>query len=98
MQRILKLLHEHPEGLTPNAIANKTELLTEIQLDRLYKYLSELEWCGILIHENNIYKLPPWTFSTPHKTAREREKKKKREELSLKAGKNKVKGLDGKGG
>jgi hypothetical protein len=79
MQRLLKCLCEckNSSGLTPNEIAQRTELLTEIQMDRLYKYLAELEWCGMLVKHGNRYKLMDGLLGTFIK--KEREKKKVKE-------------------
>lgn len=60
MQRVLKeIANSKPPGLTPNEIALQTQVLTEIQMDRLYKYLAELEWCGMLIRRGNRYSINP---------------------------------------
>lgn len=85
MQRLLKCLAEckNSSGLTPNEIAQRTELLTEIQMDRLYKYLAELEWSGIIVKQGNRYCLMHGLLATSIKNERvsrnrkERQKKKK---------------------
>jgi DNA-binding IclR family transcriptional regulator len=72
-QRILKLLEKHPAGLNPHQIAHDTQLITEITMDRLHKYLAELKWADMLIDINGRYMLIP---KTPLKTRkRERERK-----------------------
>jgi DNA-binding HxlR family transcriptional regulator len=58
MQRLLKCLRVSQKPLTPNEIAMRTELLTEISQDRLFRYLTELEWSGIIVKEFNRYRLP----------------------------------------
>ena len=79
MQRLLKCLYEskNSTGLTPNEIAQRTELLTEIQMDRLYKYLAELEWCGMIVKQGNRYKIMNGLLGTF--IEKEREKKKVKE-------------------
>lgn len=78
MQRLLKCLYEckNSAGLTPNEIAQHTELLTEIQMDRLYKYLAELAWCGMVIKQGNRYKIMNGLSGTFIKKERERRNKK----------------------
>jgi len=78
IERILKLLKKRPL-LNAHEIAKETNLLTEITMDRLHKYLSELTWADMLIATNGRYHLFP---GTPWKTRvreRERERKKCRE-------------------
>lgn len=58
MERLLKCLRIAQKPLTPNEIAMRTELLTEISQDRLLKYLWELEWSGLLIKQGNRFTLP----------------------------------------
>lgn len=76
MQRLLKCLIEckNSAGLTANEIAQRTELLTEIQMDRLYKYLAELEWCSMIIKQGNRYRIMDGLLGSFIK--KEREKKK----------------------
>lgn len=75
MQRLLKCLRVAQKPLTPNEIAMRTELLTEISQDRLFRYLTELEWSGLIIKEYNRYRLP----RVPSlKIKRERKTKKKK--------------------
>jgi predicted transcriptional regulator len=76
MQRILKILHQSKKSLTPNEIAQKTEVLTEITMDRLFKYLAELEWSGIIIKQGNRYTILPESFM---KIERERERRRIKE-------------------
>lgn len=59
IERLLKVLHQAQKSLTPNEIAQKTELLTEITMDRLFKYLAELEWSGLIIKQGNRYTILP---------------------------------------
>lgn len=78
MERLLKCLRLHPAGLEANQIALKTQLLTEITMDRLYKYLSELEWSGIIEQTDLRWRL---IYGRSLKFEREiqREKNKKKE-------------------
>jgi len=57
MERLLIILRQTQKPLTPNEIAQKTELLTEITMDRLYKYLAELEWSGLILKQGNRYSI-----------------------------------------
>jgi hypothetical protein len=77
MQRLLKCLYEcnpNSPGLTPNEIAQRTELLTEIQMDRLYKYLAELEWCGMIVKHGNRYRIMNGLLGSFIKNEREKKK------------------------
>jgi DNA-binding IclR family transcriptional regulator len=75
IQRLLKCLRQHPRGLETHEIAGKTDLLTEITMDRLHKYLAELEWAGT-IQQTDLR----WTMAKPSLHGkREREKNKKRQ-------------------
>lgn len=74
MQRLIKCLRVAQKPLTPNEIAMRTELLTEISQDRLFRYLNELEWSGLIIKEYNRYRLP---YSPSIKIKRERKTKRK---------------------
>jgi len=75
IERILKLLKKRPM-LNAHEIAKETNLLTEITMDRLHKYLSELTWADMLIATNGRYHLFP---GTPWKTrVRERERERKK--------------------
>jgi len=68
--------------LNAHEIAKQTNLLTEITMDRLHKYLSELTWADMLININNRYTLGMEISLAPSKTRvseRERERKKCRE-------------------
>ena len=68
--------------LNAHEIAKQTNLLTEITMDRLHKYLSELTWADMLINVNNRYTLGMEISMAPSKTRvreRERERKKYRE-------------------
>lgn len=77
MQRLLKLLKNHPEGLEPYEIAGETNLLEEITQDTLYKYLSNLHWAGTLIRlEGTRYALSQRAVK---KLKRERERKRKKQ-------------------
>jgi hypothetical protein len=81
IERILKLLKKRPL-LNAHEIAKQTNLLTEITMDRLHKYLSELTWADMLINVNNRYTLSMEISLAPSKTRvreRERERKKYRE-------------------
>ena len=81
IERILKLLKKRPL-LNAHEIAKQTNLLTEITMDRLHKYLSELTWADMLININNRYTLAMEISMAPSKTRvreRERERKKYRE-------------------
>jgi len=81
IERILKLLKKRPL-LNAHEIAKQTNLLTEITMDRLHKYLSELTWADMLINVNNRYTLGMEISLAPSKTRvreRERERKKCRE-------------------
>jgi len=81
IERILKLLKKRPM-LNAHEIAKQTNLLTEITMDRLHKYLSELTWADMLINVNNRYTLGMEISMAPSKTRvreRERERKKYRE-------------------
>jgi hypothetical protein len=81
IERILKLLKKRPL-LNAHEIAKQTNLLTEITMDRLHKYLSELTWADMLININNRYTLGMEISLAPSKTRvreRERERKKYRE-------------------
>src|SRR3972149_611240 len=73
MEPLLKVLRQAQKPLTPNEIAQRTELLTEITMDRLYKYLEELVWSDILIKQENRYFIFP---SSSMKNERERRIKK----------------------
>lgn len=68
--------------LNAHEIAKQTNLLTEITMDRLHKYLSELTWADMLININNRYTLAMDISMTPSNSRvreRERERKKCRE-------------------
>jgi len=79
IERILKLLKKRPL-LNAHEIAKQTNLLTEITMDRLHKYLSELTWADMLININNRYTLGMEISLTPSKTrVRERERERERE-------------------
>ena len=68
--------------MNAHEIAKQTNLLTEITMDRLHKYLSELTWADMLININNRYTLGMEISLAPSKTRvseRERERKKCRE-------------------
>jgi hypothetical protein len=78
MQRVLKCLHEAKKPLTPNEIAQRTEILTEVTMDRFFKYLAELEWSGILNKQGNRYSLvSDYPMKLEREFYRERVKKKK---------------------
>jgi len=80
IERILKLLKNRPL-LNAHEIAKETNLLTEITMDRLHKYLSELTWADMLIATNGRYHLfpgAPWKTRVRERE-RERERKKCRE-------------------
>ena len=64
--------------LNAHEIAKQTNLLTEITMDRLHKYLSELTWADMLININNRYTLAMDISMAPSKT-RERERERERE-------------------
>jgi hypothetical protein len=74
IERLLKTLNQYPKGLEANEIAHKTQLLTEITMDRLYKYLAELEWSGMVIQTDLRY-----TVVRASSIKNERERKTKRE-------------------
>jgi hypothetical protein len=57
IERLLQELKKHPSGLEANEIAKKTGLLTEITMDRLYKYLAELEWAGMVKQDDLQYSI-----------------------------------------
>lgn len=84
MQRILKLLSKHPEGLEPFEIAGETELLTEITQDTLYKYLANLHWAGTLIRLGGSRYGLSRTSINKLKRERERKSKRKRERKGVK--------------
>ena len=68
--------------LNAHEIAKQTNLLTEITMDRLHRYLSELTWADMLININNRYTLGMDISMAPSKTRvreREREREVKRE-------------------
>ena len=75
IQRILKLLSKTPSGLEINEIAQKTMLITEITMDRLYKYMAELEWSNLIVQHDLKWML---NIGASSKT-RERERKNQRE-------------------
>jgi len=79
MQRLLKCLVEckNSAGLTANEIGQRTLLPTEITMDRLHKYLAELELCAIIVRQGQRYKINDAVLGTSIKN--EREKKIKRE-------------------
>jgi hypothetical protein len=78
IERILKLLKKRPL-LNAHEIAKQTNLLTEITMDRLHKYLSELTWADMLININNRYTLGMEISLAPSKTrVRERERERKK--------------------
>jgi len=78
IERILKLLKKSPM-LNAHEIAKETNLLTEVTMDRLHKYLQELTWADMLIATNGRYHLFP---GAPWKTrVREREREREREKL-----------------
>lgn len=82
MQRILKVLSQSKNALTPNEIAQKTEILTEVTMDRFFKYLAELEWSGILIKQGNRYSLVSGCLmKLEREYYGERDKKKGREKV-----------------
>lgn len=93
MQRLLKCLYEskNPAGLTPNEIAQRTELLTEIQMDRLYKYLAELEWCGMIVKHGNRYRIMDGLLGSFIKNEREKKKVKEKRVKKEKKVENEVK-------
>jgi sugar-specific transcriptional regulator TrmB len=77
IERLLKCLnHYSSHGLTANEIAHKTQLLTEITMDRLYKYLAELEWSGIIEQTDLHYHV---VYASSLKNERERRRIKERE-------------------
>jgi len=76
IERILKLLKKSPM-LNAHEIAKETNLLTEVTMDRLHKYLQELTWADMLIATNGRYHLFP---GAPWKT-RVREREREREKL-----------------
>jgi len=79
IERILKLLKKRPL-LNAHEIAKQTNLLTEITMDRLHKYLSELTWADMLINVNNRYTLGMEISMAPSKTrVREREREREKE-------------------
>ena len=81
IERLLKCLNLYPNGLEANEIARKTQLLTEITMDRLYKYLAELEWSGMLIQQDLRYMVV-----RASSMKNERERKIKRENKKEKEG------------
>ena len=81
IERLLKCLNLYPNGLEANEIARKTQLLTEITMDRLYKYLAELEWSGLLIQQDLRYMVV-----RASSMKNERERKIKRENKKEKEG------------
>jgi hypothetical protein len=79
IERILKLLKKRPL-LNAHEIAKQTNLLTEITMDRLHRYLSELTWADMLINVNNRYTLGMEISMAPSKTrVREREREREKE-------------------
>jgi hypothetical protein len=83
MQRILKLLAQNPSGLNPHEIARKTEIITEITMDRLHKYLAELVWSDLIFCVNGKYMLLG-NAPVENKRKRERETNKERETEDVK--------------
>lgn len=82
MERLRKTLEKYPDGLEANEIALKTELLTEITMDRLYKYLAELEWSGLIIQHDlrySIVRASSMKYERERRRTKERESKKDRE-------------------
>lgn len=84
IERLLKCLNLYPNGLEANEIAKKTQLLTEITMDRLYKYLAELEWSGIIAQADLRYYVVHGGFMKNERERRikrdkERENKKEKE-------------------
>lgn len=78
IERILKLLKKRPL-LNAHEIAKQTNLLTEITMDRLHRYLSELTWADMLIAVNGRYTLGMEISMAPSKTrVRERERERER--------------------
>lgn len=65
--------------LNAHEIAKETNLLTEVTMDRLHKYLSELTWADMLIAINGRYTLFPMASSKTRVRERERERKNTRE-------------------
>lgn len=57
IERLLTVLRQTQKPLTPNEIAQKTELLTEITMNRLYMYLEELVWSDLIIKQGNRYSI-----------------------------------------
>lgn len=55
IERLRQALKKYPSGLEANEIAQVTGLLTEITMDRLYKYLAELEWSNMIIQHDLKY-------------------------------------------
>lgn len=83
IERLRKILKQYPNGLEANEIAKKTELLTEITMDRLYKYLAELEWSGIIEQHDLKYTIVRASLTKNERERRrninkEREKKKEK--------------------
>ena len=83
IERLLKTLNSYPRELEANEIAQKTQLLTEITMDRLYKYLAELEWSGMVIQTDLRY-----TVVRASSIKNERERKTKREGQNENEGKS----------
>ena len=78
IQRILKLLRTNPRGLETHEIAQKTMLITEITMDRLHKYLAELEWANLIIQHDLKWTLILGTPSIHREREREKERKRER--------------------
>jgi len=76
IERILKLLKKRPM-LNPHEIAKETNLLTEVTMDRLHKYLSELTWADMVLATNGRYTLFPMASSKSRVRERERERERK---------------------
>lgn len=90
IERLLKCLNLYPNGLEANEIAHKTQLLTEITMDRLYKYLAELEWSGMLLQQDLRYMV---VRASSMKV--ERERKIKRDKEKEKENESQKQGQDG---
>ena len=73
IERILKLLKKSPM-LNSHEIAKQTNLLTEITMDRLHKYLAELTWGDYIVAINGRYRMFPETPSKTRERERERNK------------------------